>query len=98
MTETITLDTLPEKPTGWTKHMVLHMNFGRAGGSMTYAIHDEQGREVVGLGMGYDTRIKQGRSEGFYIVGKDTGYLSWSEVRERWNADATQAAQGVENG
>jgi hypothetical protein len=43
--------------------------------------------------MGYDTRIKTGRSEGFYIVGKETGYLSWSEVRALWNAPAPQTAE-----
>lgn len=61
--ETVTLEELPEQPTGWTMQMQTHLNFGRKGGSMAYAIYDEKNRLVAGLGAGYDTRLKQ-RNQG----------------------------------
>ena len=98
MAETVTLTELPENPKGWTKRMAMHINFGSDGGSMAYTIHDERGREVTGLAMGYDTRIKdtEARREGFYIVGV-TGYLSWKEVREKWNARHAHPEQSTED-
>lgn len=51
----VTLTELPETPKGWTKHLVIHLNYGEKGGAATYSINDEQGRKT-NIGYAYDTR------------------------------------------
>lgn len=90
-TESITLTCLPEKPEGWTRHMVIHLNFGEKGGAATYTVRDEKGRET-GIGYSYDTRGK-GKS-GFHVSGGEL--MSWKKLRERWaELTAPQASEGV---
>ena len=74
------LTTLPEKPEGWTKRMVCHLNFGRAGGSASYDVFDAEGRKAP-FGWGCDSRKGGGR--GFYVPECD-GYLTWDEVRAHY--------------
>ncbi len=73
---------LPEKPDGWTKHMLVHMNFGSAGGAATYEIKDPQGNAVP-FAYQYDTR-KNGLT-GFSLKGIE-GVLTWKQLREAWPA------------
>lgn len=75
----ITLAELPEEPTGWTKRMEMHLNYGRDGGAATYSIFDEQGRRT-NIGYAYDTR-GEGES-GFFVNG--SGLMPWSELRTRY--------------
>jgi hypothetical protein len=86
--ESIWLDQLPVEPTGWTRRMRLHLNFGSAGGSATFDIYNEKGQKVERIGNGYDTRdAGKGRSAGFFLLdGPRTGYLTWDELREIYNA------------
>lgn len=81
--KTIWLDALPEKPEGWTQRMELHLNFGREGGAMQYALYDEQSRKIKGIGYGYDTRKGGGR--GFYLLNDEQkGWLTWAQLREAY--------------
>jgi hypothetical protein len=77
--ESIELTELPENPVGGTKRMVMHLNFGEAGGSATYAIHDEKGRRT-NVCYAYDTR---GKGEaGFFVNGSEL--MPWKELRARF--------------
>lgn len=71
---------LPEKPEGWTKHMQMHMNFGRDGGCASYTIKDERHLKMP-IGYQYDTR--KGGLTGFTLPDVD-GVMSWNELRAAW--------------
>lgn len=45
------LHELPEKPEGWTRHMLMHMNFGEEGRAASFEIKDPEGpaRDWAGL-------------------------------------------------
>lgn len=82
--ERIVLAELPESPKGWTKHLSVHYNYGRAGGAATYHIHDEHGR-VTNIGYAYDTRKSKGAphgEEGFFVNGSEL--MSYPELRRRY--------------
>ncbi len=68
---------LPEKPTGWTKHLAIHMNYGEFGGSGTYTIKDPSGVEAP-FCYQYDTRA--GGLTGFTYPGRK-GVLTWEQLR-----------------
>ena len=72
---------LPEKPDKWTRRMVMHLNFGREGGSATFTIHDPDGEEMP-FGYQYDTR--KGGLTGFTIPAEPDDVISWHVLRERW--------------
>lgn len=75
----ILLTELLEKPIGWTKHLIMHLNFGGGKGAASYAIHDAEGRTIEGIGFGYDTREGV---RGFFMAGEESdGYLTWAELR-----------------
>ncbi len=57
---------LPEKPVGWTKHLVMHLNFGGKGGAASYEIKDPDGK-VMPIGWHYDT--SEGGQTGFSLPG-----------------------------
>ena len=84
MIEQIVLTELPERPTGWTKHLAVHLNYGSKGGAATYTIRDEQGRQT-NIGYAYDTRkskdAPRGES-GFFVNG--SALMSWDELRSRY--------------
>ena len=89
---------LPEKPTGWTRRMSMHLNYGSAGGAATFTIHDPDGKQAE-FGYQYDTR-KGGRT-GFTLDGiKDV--MTWDQLRAAWPAwvagKTGGAAQGGEHG
>ncbi len=74
---------LPEKPTGWTKNLTMHLNFGhgkKGGGAATYKIKDPAGNETP-IGYQYDTR--KGGQTGFSLPGIEP-LMSWAELREMW--------------
>jgi hypothetical protein len=72
---------LPEKPTGWTRQLRMHLNFGGGKGSGVYSIHDELGRRVEGISFGYNSR--EG-TRGFILDAQPETHLTWSELRERY--------------
>jgi hypothetical protein len=71
---------LPEKPTGWTKRLIMHLNFGRDGGAANYHILDPDGNEMP-FGYQYDTR-KDGLT-GFTLPNVES-VMTWAELREKW--------------
>lgn len=82
-TQTPTVDLpseLPERPVGWTRKMMLHMNFGRQGGCASYQVFDPDGR-LAKFGYQYDTR--PGGLTGFTLPDVD-GVLTWGELRAHW--------------
>lgn len=87
--ERVVLTELPEKPTGWTKRMHTHINYGRDGGAATYNIFDEKGR-LTNIGYACDTR-GEGES-GFFVNG--SGLMSWHELRARF-AELTAPRTGA---
>jgi hypothetical protein len=80
---------MPEKPEGWIRSMVYHMNFGREGGLASYEVFDADGRKVP-FRWGYDTR--EGGGRGFYIPSRE-GYHTWQQVREHYRALAQEAGE-----
>lgn len=73
---------LPEVPVGWTKHLAVHLNFGRGKGAAQYRIKDADGNELP-LGFQYDTR--PGGQRGFTLPGVEK-VMTWAELREAWPA------------
>lgn len=71
---------LPEKPTGWTKHLLMHMNFGEAGGAASYDIKTPKG-ELTPIGYQYDTRL--GGLTGFNLPDRKNVF-TWAELRAEW--------------
>jgi hypothetical protein len=78
--------TLPETPTGWTRTLMMHLNFGGGKGSGTYHIQDEQGRRVEGILFGYNTGKGGGRGFILTLGPEHSGYLSWDELRTAYAA------------
>lgn len=76
----VTSDELPEKPDGWTKRQLMHMNFGDEGGAATYDIYNPSGVKAV-FGYQYDTR--KGGLTGF-LLPKIDGVLTWTQLRHKW--------------
>jgi hypothetical protein len=88
--ESVKLTELPERPTGWTKHLAVHYNYGEKGGAATYTIRDDKGRQT-NIGYAYDTRKSKGapRGEaGFFVNGSEL--MSWADLRRRFT-ELTQA-------
>ena len=86
---------LPEKPEGFTRRLVMHLNFGSAGGAATYSVHDRDGNPMP-FGYQYDTR-KEGLT-GFTVPGVSS-VMTWAQLREHF-AKATEgttqdAAAGI---
>lgn len=72
---------LPEKPEGWTKRMVMHLNMGRRNGhSGVYQVIDAAGNETP---IGYQYNTKDTRLCGFTLPGID-GPMTWGELRRAW--------------
>lgn len=73
--------TIPKRPKGWTKHLLLHLNFGPQGGAASYEIRiDGKATPII---YQYDTR--KGGLTGFSLPDVD-GVLTWSELRAEWPA------------
>lgn len=82
--KSIVLTELPERPDGWTRKMLVHLNYGPKGGAATYAIYDEQGRRT-NVGYAYDTRKSKGAphgESGFFVNGSEL--MSWADLRARF--------------
>lgn len=71
---------LPEKPVGWTRKMVLHMNYGSDGGAGVFEVLDANGNKMP-IAYQYDT-TKDGLT-GYSIHGVE-GVLTWAQLRRRW--------------
>jgi hypothetical protein len=71
---------LPEKPTGWTRKMDLHLNFGERGGGATFSVFDESGNETE-IRYQYDTT--DGGLTGFTLPRVEE-VMTWQELRARW--------------
>lgn len=95
-TEIVKLTELPEKPTGWTKHLAAHFNYGSKGGAATYTIHDDKGR-LTNVGYAYDTRKSKERprgESGFFVNGGEL--MTWDELRRRFT-ELTASAKTVKH-
>lgn len=79
----VRLDELPLHPTGWTKRMSLHLNFGRGKGVGVYTIHDEQGRRVEGIGYSYNAG--EGLA-GFTLGDGEVHYPDWMQLCQAYKA------------
>ncbi len=74
------MNELPEKPEGWKRRMLCHMNFGSDGGAATFEVIDADGKSTP-IGYQYDTR-KDGLTG--YTLPNVEGVMTWAELRERW--------------
>ena len=89
-------DALPEKPTGWTRRMTMHLNFGSGKGAATFEVANEHG-EKMPIAYQYDTR--KGGLTGFTLPGVKP-CMTWDQLRKiwpRWIARA-RAKQAGRNG
>jgi len=76
---------LPEKPTGYTKQMTMHLNFGGGHGAATYEVFDPAG-EKMPFTYQYDSdRKKRTYERGFVLPGLEP-LLTWEELRGMWPA------------
>jgi hypothetical protein len=76
-------DQLPEKPTGWTRHMIMHLNFGHGkngGGAASFEIKNAEGLKMP-FAYQYDTR--KGGLTGFTLPGVKP-CMTWNELRALW--------------
>lgn len=71
---------LPEKPEGWTRSLICHINYGEGDGSATYRVKDAGGQAMPFI-YGYDTRKPP--VKGFKLPGDDE-ILTWAHLRARW--------------
>ena len=85
---------LPEKPTGWTRKMVMHMNYGSAGGAATFTVHDPDGKQAE-FGYQYDTR--KGGLTGFTLDGIKR-VMTWDQLRASWPAWVAARTNGAAQG
>lgn len=88
-------DVLPEKPTGWTKRMSLHLNLGPKGGVGIYRVFDDRGVEMP-VTYAYGPK---GTAAGFQIKtdAEDAPRRSWADLRVAWPAFVAQLrAEGAE--
>lgn len=91
---------LPVKPDGWTKKLIMHLNFGEDGGSACYSVHDPEGRDS-GIVHQYDTRKAKpavtaaGKRKakpafepaktGFHFPAADSDvYPTWAALQAAW--------------
>ena len=89
--------TLPEKPEGWSRTMIMHLNRGAQGASGVYEIKDDQGR-VMPFQYCYQTGKKQKTEwSGFFIAGSQDP-ISWAELRKRWPLYLKQLARVIASG
>ncbi len=82
---------LPAKADGWTKRMIMHLNFGRNGGYGCYELHDEHGTKMP-FTFAYNTRDKW---RGF-LLDDVSDPLTWAQLRERWPAYLTELEKTAE--
>lgn len=87
------LPELPENPVGWTRRMVMHMNFGGGSGSGVYVLLDPAGQETPIQYEYHTKRTKKGSTteRGFSIRDRHSkgGYFgepveTWHQLRELW--------------
>ncbi len=71
---------LPFKPTGFTKKMNMHLNFGSDGGMGTYECFYPDGT-IAPFRWQYDTR--KGGLTGF-LLPEIAGVMSWAELVFKW--------------
>ena len=71
---------LPESPKGWSRQLLMHLNFGPKGGAATYTVKDSEGNDTPII-YGYDTRKGGG---GGFILPDIEGYMTWKELRAAW--------------
>ena len=87
---------LPEKPTGYTKRMVMHLNYGEDGGAATYTIHDPDGREMpFNYAYRSGSKKKAENYAGFILEGHQDKALSWAELRDAWPAYVASKAEAT---
>lgn len=75
------LPELPEKPDGWKREMVMHLNFGSAGGSAIYKVFNDKG-DLMPIGYQYDT--SEGGLTGFTLPHIEHEVYTWEELRKKW--------------
>lgn len=90
MTQIHVPETLPAQPDGFTKHLQMHMNFGKGRGGATYSIKDAEGR-LMPFGYQYDTR--KGGLTGLTLSGRD-GVMTWAELVAYWPEYLKKRAEG----
>lgn len=73
---------LPEKPKGWMKKLLMHLNMGRAGHCAVYAVVDDAGKPTP---IRYQYHTKDPCLNGFTLEGLD-GVVSWAQLRDAWPA------------
>ncbi len=87
MAEIIIPDELPEKPDGWSRHLIMHFNYGQKGGAAAYSIHDANGKRLP-INYQYDTRKKNANKTGFVATnGKvfvSDVYKTYAGLRRAW--------------
>ena len=74
---------LPVDATGFTRRLVMHMNYGSDGGAATYTIHGPGGIDMP-VTYQYDARKKAGAPTGFFIDGVDECFKRWTDLAVYW--------------
>lgn len=73
---------LPVSPKGWTRNLLMHINYGGKGKSAGYEIVDDTGA-LTPIGYFVDTRA--GGGSGFTLPGIDVP-MNWNDLRKAWPA------------
>ena len=73
--------TLPVDAKGFTRRMIIHMNFGEDGGAAKYSIHGPDDIDMP-IAYQYDTR-KDSAQKGFYLHGVER-IFTWPDLVAYW--------------
>lgn len=73
------LDALPKDPKGWTRELLMHVNFGGGKGAAAYKILDPQ-KKPMPITFEYNTQEK---TRGFRLPGVKVS-MQWEELRQIW--------------
>lgn len=78
---------LPEKPVGWKRRMLMHMNYGGKGHVAAFEITDAEGN-IMPISFHYDTgrRGKNEGVEGFALPDREGPLMTWTQLRAAWPA------------
>lgn len=75
--------TLPSDGKGFSKRMVIHMNFGEDGGAANYTVHDADGN-LMPITHQYDTRKKDANPTGYFLDGVEQCFSKWADLAAYW--------------
>jgi hypothetical protein len=83
---------LPADGKGFSKHLIMHINFGDDGGAANYNIKGID-RQELPITYQYDTRKDADYPKAFFIDGVEQAFKSWAELVAYWPTFIAERSQ-----